>query len=101
MQITIIIVLGLIVAAYVLIPLTRNRAVVTYDWDGSEAGLRRAERREAIEAEVQVYRAAMRAGTLCPRCGNANAAGSRFCADCGRKLPGPSPEEAEPEPVSG
>ncbi len=42
---------------------------------------------DAIEREVLRYRAALRAGTLCPRCGQANPADSAFCSDCGRKLP--------------
>lgn len=39
-----------------------------------------------VEREVADYRAALRAGTLCRRCGRANADGSRFCAECGRPL---------------
>jgi hypothetical protein len=38
----------------------------------------------AIDAEVDRYRAALRAGTLCGRCRYPNPAGSNFCADCGR-----------------
>lgn len=95
------IVLGLIVAGYVLIPLDRNRRVVAYDWDGSGATDVRDDRREGVETEVLAYRAALKAGTLCSRCGTANAAGSRFCGECGRALPGPQAAEAEPEPVAG
>lgn len=40
----------------------------------------------ALEREVERYRAALRAGTLCRRCGQANLQGSRFCQDCGRRL---------------
>jgi hypothetical protein len=42
---------------------------------------------DEIELEVQRYRAALRAGTLCGRCGQANPADSRFCFDCGAQLP--------------
>jgi hypothetical protein len=40
-----------------------------------------------IEAEVARYRAALRAGTVCRKCGQANPEGSVFCADCGARLP--------------
>jgi hypothetical protein len=45
-----------------------------------------------VAAEVARYRAALRAGTLCHRCAEANEAGSRFCARCGGAL---APEQAE------
>jgi hypothetical protein len=40
----------------------------------------------AIDAEVERYRASLRAGTLCGRCRYPNPGGSNFCADCGRPL---------------
>lgn len=40
----------------------------------------------AIDAEVERYRAALRAGTLCGNCRYPNPDGSNFCADCGRPL---------------
>jgi ribosomal protein L40E len=40
-----------------------------------------------VELEVQRYRAAMRAGTICEKCGQANPADSRFCFECGAQLP--------------
>jgi ribosomal protein L40E len=40
-----------------------------------------------VEAEVLRYRAALRAGTLCRKCGAANPDGSQFCGDCGARLP--------------
>lgn len=42
---------------------------------------------DRLEAEVARYRAALRAGTICRKCGEANAPESRFCADCGAALP--------------
>lgn len=39
-----------------------------------------------IERLVKQYRAALRAGTVCRRCGRANPQGSAFCAECGRRL---------------
>jgi hypothetical protein len=42
---------------------------------------------DELELEVQRYRAALRAGTVCNKCGQANPAESRFCFDCGAPLP--------------
>lgn len=39
-----------------------------------------------LDAEVERYRVAMAAGTVCPRCRFANPEGSRYCAECGRRL---------------
>jgi hypothetical protein len=39
------------------------------------------------EAEVRRYRVALRAGTLCRRCAEANEPGARFCTRCGKPLP--------------
>jgi hypothetical protein len=40
-----------------------------------------------LEQEVLRYREALRAGTVCNKCGQANPPGSRFCFDCGKALP--------------
>lgn len=48
-----------------------------------------------IEAEVLRYRAALRAGTVCRKCGQANEEGSVFCADCGARLPREDAREFE------
>lgn len=40
----------------------------------------------AIDEEVERYRSALRAGTLCAQCRFANPAGSRYCADCGHEF---------------
>lgn len=42
---------------------------------------------ELIERDVLRYREALRAGTLCARCGQANPPGSAYCSDCGKRLP--------------
>jgi hypothetical protein len=42
---------------------------------------------DAIEREVLRYREALRAGTLCARCGQANPPDSAYCSDCGTRLP--------------
>ena len=41
-----------------------------------------------LDADLHRYREALDAGTVCERCREANRAGSRFCARCGRELPG-------------
>ena len=40
-----------------------------------------------VEAEVLRYRAAVRAGTVCRKCGQANPAASVYCYECGERLP--------------
>ncbi|HEX2166236.1 MAG TPA: zinc ribbon domain-containing protein [Longimicrobiales bacterium] len=42
---------------------------------------------DAIEAEVMRYREAVRSGTVCRRCGQANPPGSAYCYECGARLP--------------
>jgi hypothetical protein len=39
-----------------------------------------------LDADVDRYRAALRAGTVCDHCREANPDGSRFCTRCGRDL---------------
>ena len=41
---------------------------------------------DELDADVERYRAAVAADTVCPRCRFANTPGSRFCADCGAEL---------------
>jgi hypothetical protein len=50
---------------------------------------------EPVEDEVMRYRAAVRADTLCARCGQANPPGSRYCHECGRTLPAMDAQEFE------
>jgi hypothetical protein len=40
-----------------------------------------------IELEISRYRTALRAGTVCSKCGQANPADSSFCFECGAQLP--------------
>lgn len=76
METVIIVVAVLGALALVLVPLARGRGGASAPAD--DAGL---------EREIATYRAALRSGTLCRRCGRANVDGARFCADCGRALP--------------
>jgi hypothetical protein len=39
-----------------------------------------------LEREIAAYRIALRAGTLCDRCGSANVAEALFCGTCGKRL---------------
>jgi ribosomal protein L40E len=40
----------------------------------------------ALEAEIARYREAVRAGTVCRRCGEANPPDAKFCKECGKPL---------------
>jgi hypothetical protein len=42
---------------------------------------------DELELEIRRYRTALRAGTVCGKCGQANPADSAFCFDCGERLP--------------
>jgi len=77
--------LALVVGGFVLRPLLRPSAT-TYDWDFAQSESRRALRAAEIEREVLRFREALRAGTVCARCSQANPPGSRYCGDCGRPL---------------
>nr|PZN90820.1 MAG: hypothetical protein DIU52_06280 [bacterium] len=52
-----------------------------------------------LEAEIARYREALRAGTVCEHCTFANPPGSRYCADCGRRLPAPGTAGAAAGPA--
>lgn len=49
----------------------------------------------AIETEILRYRAAVRAGTVCRKCGQANPEGSAYCYECGTRLPLADAQEFE------
>lgn len=74
-------ILATAVVAVVVYPLIRSDRTVL-----DEAGL---------DAEVERYREALRRGTLCDTCLAANAAGSRFCAECGAPLTAGDGQSAE------
>jgi hypothetical protein len=48
-----------------------------------------------LEREVLRYRTAVRAGTVCRKCGQANPADSAFCFECGAPLPRADAKEFE------
>lgn len=41
---------------------------------------------DQLEADIQRYREAVEANTVCPRCKHPNPAEARFCAECGEPL---------------
>ncbi len=79
MQYVVIAVVAVVALAVILYPILRPapRPIRRPAADVSDA---------ALDAEVDRYRAALRAGTLCLACGYANAESSRFCAECGGPL---------------
>lgn len=78
-QTGIIIAIALAVVAFIVWPmLDRKRGA------GADAGKVDLDR---VEQRIQEYRAALRRRTVCETCLYANADGSRFCADCGARLP--------------
>jgi hypothetical protein len=42
---------------------------------------------DELERDVRRYRDALRAGTICRKCGEANTPDSMYCAECGARLP--------------
>ncbi|MBX6363145.1 MAG: hypothetical protein IRZ00_04695 [Gemmatimonadetes bacterium] len=52
---------------------------------------------DELEAEVLRYREALRAGTVCDYCRQANPPGSRFCFECGQPLEMPTRRASTPE----
>ncbi len=64
-----------------LAALQADEEAVTGASDSSEADL---------EGEIEAARARLRSGPTCDACGEAHETGSRFCAQCGRPLGGPS-----------
>lgn len=68
----VVIILGLIAAGAVAFPFL--------------TGATRYTDAERMEADIQRYRDAVAAGTVCSSCRAANPAGSRYCAECGKAL---------------
>jgi hypothetical protein len=81
MEALVIIVMVLAAVAAVIYPLLRRSGTEPLDPAGSAPP-----DDDALEREVARYRAALRAGTLCRRCGAAKREGSRYCAECGRRI---------------
>jgi hypothetical protein len=97
MEIVLIAVLLLAGVAVVLRPLLARDAGAP-DPTTTPAGDDGADDR-ALAADVARYRAALRAGTVCARCKEANPPDSHFCADCGRQLGGARKARAATTPT--
>lgn len=74
MEMLLIAAMVLIALAFALVPLFRR--------DARDSGYDDAD----LDADVARYRAALRDGTVCARCIEANPRGSRYCMRCGRRL---------------
>lgn len=98
MEMLIIGLIALVSFAAVLVPLMRRRSRTgdEHEFEGSPPANAAAPAApagddaavsDAIEAEILRYRAAVRAGSVCRKCGQANPAGSAYCYECGTRLP--------------
>jgi len=98
MEVIIIAVLGLAALTAVARPYFRtgNAADPFGDGPADASPEARAAVREDLESEILRYRQALRAGTVCVRCGRANPGESRYCAECGRSLGDPRLAAASP-----
>jgi ribosomal protein L40E len=98
MEMLIIGLIALVSFAAVLVPLMRRRSSAgdEHEFEGdppvngalpAAPAAGGAAVSDAIEAEILRYRAAVRAGSVCRKCGQANPAGSAYCYECGTRLP--------------
>lgn len=89
MEIAVVLAIVLAAVAAVIVPLVRGGGA--HDPELDPVGpVNATERHAPAETErlIETYRHALRAGTVCRRCGRPNPAGSRYCAECGRRLRG-------------
>jgi ribosomal protein L40E len=82
MEIAIVITLAVIAFGALMLPLLRGRGAATDAMTDA-----------SVEEQVQRYRDAVRADTVCRRCGQANPPASRYCFECGRQLATKDAEE--------
>lgn len=71
-EIILILILGVIAVGAVAYPMLVGRA--------------RYEDAAELQADIQRYREALAADTVCPRCKHPNPEDADFCAECGREL---------------
>jgi ribosomal protein L40E len=87
MEIAVLVIVAAASAVAVLQPVFQPPPATAVDFDGAPATPEARESAMAdLEPELARYRAALLAGTLCMRCGQANPGDSRFCYECGRPL---------------
>jgi uncharacterized OB-fold protein len=82
MELAIVITLAVIAFGALMIPLLKGRGAPTDAMSDAP-----------IEEQVRRYREAVRADTICRRCGQANPPASRYCFECGRQLATADAEE--------
>lgn len=87
MELLVVLLIAGAAVAAVLIPLVRRGPAHDAELDAAPEAPARTRDRTELEHLIRRYRTALRAGTVCRRCGRANPDGSRFCAECGRRLP--------------
>jgi hypothetical protein len=87
MEIAVLVIIAVAAAVAVLQPIVQPPPPGDVDFDGVPA-TPEAQRAaaDALEPELSRYREAVRAGTVCSRCGQANPVDSQFCFECGRPL---------------
>jgi len=103
MEIVMIAVIATLAFAAVLVPLFRRDAgadarefrVDTAPGDVLETPVVLLTTDDAVEREVLRYRAALRAGTVCGGCGQANPPDALYCYECGNRLPRDAAKEFE------
>lgn len=93
METLLLVLIGLVAVGAVAYPLLRRSSGMDPHLDPDPSMVEATDAKSAgavgppeLEQEILRYREALRAGTLCPKCNAANAAGSRFCATCGTAL---------------
>lgn len=88
MEILLVLLITAIAVTAVVLPLVRGRGTARDpELDAPEGATRTLRQTGEIEREIERYRVSLRAGAVCRRCGRANPEGSRFCCECGRRLP--------------
>jgi hypothetical protein len=88
MEILVVFLITAIAVTAVVLPLVRGRGTTRDpELDAPEGTTRTVRQAGEVEREIQRYRVSLSAGTVCRRCGRANPEGSRFCSECGRRLP--------------
>ena len=107
MEMLVIAVVALVAFAAVLVPLFRRRPGIGDDLEFENTGTEPTPPPDAtaqppqqapddeLEREVLRYRDAVRAGTVCPKCGQANPVDSSYCYECGARLPRADAQEFE------
>jgi len=88
MEIFVVFLITALAVTAVVLPLVRRHGTARDpELDAPRALPRSIRQTGEIEREIERYRASLNAGTVCGRCGRANPEDSRYCCECGRRLP--------------